>query len=94
MTATKTDEEVEAMTAEEFENWEREFTESLGGEVFAREESNEERIESIMKRAKVECVVKSSADFVVESFGRGLMGITDALIGVGEKKPKPRKRSF
>ncbi len=89
-----TDQEVLEMTEEEFSNHEREFSETFLSGGFNSEESSEIRMESILKRAKMECVVKNSADFVVESFGRGLMGITDALIGLSEKEPKPRKRSF
>lgn len=57
-------------------------------------DSSEERIDSIMKRIKVEAVLKESADFATESMGKGLKGITDALTGLVKKDKKPPKRSY
>ena len=89
-----TDQEVIEMTDEEFEDCEKEFFDTFGADALQAESSSEDRMESILKRTKLESVMKDSTDFIVESFGRGLLGITDALVGVTEKKPKPRRRSF
>lgn len=89
-----TDQQVNEMTEEEFEDCEKDFFNLIGENALVAEPSSEDRMESILQRTKIDSVVRDSADFVVESFGRGLLGITDALIGVTEKKKKPRRRSF
>ena len=89
-----TDQQILEMSDEEFETCEKDFFNMIGEDSVEPDASSEARIESILKRAKFESLGKDSADFVVESFGRGLLGITDALIGITEKGPKPRKRSF
>jgi len=89
-----TDQEVIEMSEEDFENCEREFFNTLGNCTLRADPSSDKRIESILKKTQLDCITKDSADFVVETFGRGLLGITDAVVGMTEKNPKPRKRSF
>ena len=57
-------------------------------------ESSPQRIDSIMKRVKVEALLKESTDFVTEGMGKGLKGLTDTLTKLVKKDPDPPKRSY
>ncbi len=58
-------------------------------------ESSPQRIDSIMKRVKVETLLKESTDFVTEGMGKGLKGLTDTLTKLVKKDSSdPPKRSY
>ena len=59
----------------------------------AEDLASHQRIDGILKRAKLETVVSDSASFVFDSFGAGLAGVTDALFSAIEKRP-PKNDSF
>lgn len=68
----------------EFEVTEREIEAMLA--VLEEDcESCPRRIESIMERLRVEEVVKESTDFVSDSIGPGLKGLTDGISGLFRK---------
>ncbi len=78
---------------EVFEVTEREIEEMLAG-ITEECESSTERMESIMKRVKVEALLKESTDFVAEGVGKGLKGIADTLKSIVKKDQDPPKRSY
>ncbi|MDF1741784.1 MAG: hypothetical protein P1U86_21660 [Verrucomicrobiales bacterium] len=78
---------------EEFDEAEREI-EALLASLDFEMESSPQRIESIMKRVKVEALLKESTDFVTEGMGKGLKGLTDTLTKLVKKDPEPPKRSY
>ena len=78
---------------EKFDEAEREVEELLASLDFEME-SSPQRIESIMKRVKVEALLKESTDFVTEGMGKGIKGLTDTLTKLVKKDPEPPKRSY
>ena len=78
---------------EKFDEAEREI-EALLASLDFEMESSPQRIESIMKRVKVEALLKESTDFVTEGMGKGLKGLTDTLTKLVKKDPDPPKRSY
>lgn len=77
---------------EKFDEAEHEI-EALLASLDFEMESSPQRIESIMKRVKVEALLKESTDFVAEGIGKGLKGLTDTLTKWVEKDSDPPKRS-
>jgi translation elongation factor EF-Tu-like GTPase len=78
---------------EKFDEVEREIEELLASLDFEME-SSPLRIDSIMKRVKVEALLRESTDFVTEGMGKGLKGLTDTLTKLVKKDPEPPKRSY
>ncbi len=78
---------------EKFDEAEQEI-EALLASLDFEMESSPQRIESIMKRVKVEALLKESTDFVTEGMGKGLKGLTDTLTKLVKKDPDPPKRSY
>ena len=78
---------------EKFDEAEREI-EALLASLDLEVASSPQRIESIMKRVKVEALLKESADFATEGMGKGLKGLTDTLTKIVKKDPDPPKRSY
>tara|TARA_R110002073_G_scaffold316930_1_gene490096 strand:+ start:204 stop:470 length:267 start_codon:yes stop_codon:yes gene_type:complete len=78
---------------EVFDLTEKEIEELLAT-ITSESESSAERMESIMKRVKVEAVLKESTDFLAEGMSKGLKGIADTLKGITKKDPEPPKRSY
>ena len=54
--------------------------------------TSQRRMDTILKKAKTDLVLKDSAEFIAEGFGKGLLGIVDTVICLGSNKPP--KRSF
>jgi hypothetical protein len=78
---------------EKFDDAEREI-EALLASLDFEMKSSPQRIESIMKRVKVEALLKESTDFVTEGMGKGLKGLTDTLTKLVKKDSDPPKRSY
>ena len=87
------EQEVMEITDEDLEAREDEFLREFQS-AFLPGDSSPERMQSILKQAKLDLVLKDTTDFMVESLGRGTLGIIDAMIGMTEKEQKPRRRSF
>ena len=82
------DHDLEEITDEVLAMKEREFSRIVEC-ITTPQPPSEERIESILKRAKAEAVLKDSADFVADGFGKGLLGIVDTMVCLGtEKNPR------
>ena len=77
-----------------FEMTEKEVEEMLASIMGSSEDPDERRIESIMKRVRVETVLRESTDFMAEGLSSGLKGIADAFTGIVKDDPDPPKRSY
>jgi len=84
--------ETETVTDEEFATAEKEIEALLAG-LAASEDSSPERIENIMRRIKLEPVLRESADFVEEALPKGLKGLADTLARLAGRDKEPPKRS-
>ncbi len=93
MNSDKQENEDVMISEEIFEVTEREVEGILAGIRDDVDSSSEHRIESIMKRVKLEAVIKESVDVMTEGIPRGLKEIVDVVKGIVKKDSEPPKRS-
>jgi hypothetical protein len=73
------------------EKSEQEFW-NMVGEIES-EPPSDKRIQNILIRIKAEELFKESVGFAIDGVGAGVMGVLDALRGLGKKDDKPPFRA-